>query len=135
LSIAGLVLNGINTATVAYDTSGNLAVGGNAIGTVSVFAPGATTASYTISGVGEAQALEFDVLGRLIIGEAGAIAITSNGQTKITLPNVTPVYMNVGSDGSFGYAGYNNPSQVFQVDGRIVTIATPYQSLGIAISP
>ncbi len=92
-------------------------------------------ASYSIAVV-EAQALEFDLLGRLIIGQNNSIIMTSNGQTKVTLPNVTPVYMNVGKDGSFAYAGYNNASQVFQVDGRVVTISTsPYQSLGIAISP
>ena len=136
LNFAGLLApSGINSAVVAYDANNNLAVSGFMIGTVWVFAPGATTASYSIPGLREAQALNFDGRGRLIIGTNTSIVITVNGQTKITLPNVSPVYMNVGVDGSFGYAGYNSASQVFQADGRITTINTPYQSLGIAISP
>jgi len=136
LNFAGLLApSGINSAVVAYDANNNLAVSGFMIGTVSVFAPGATTASYSIPGLLEAQALNFDGRGRLIIGTNTSIVITVNGQTKITLPNVSPVYMNVGVDGSFGYAGYNSASQVFQADGRITTINTPYQSLSIAISP
>ncbi|MGD1067489.1 MAG: hypothetical protein ABR975_11790 [Vulcanimicrobiaceae bacterium] len=76
----------INDAIVAYDASGDLAVGSPVQGTIGIYAPGATSPSSTLNL--SASWLSFDSLGRLYVAVGSAIDIIPAGatQTSQTVP-------------------------------------------------
>jgi DNA-binding beta-propeller fold protein YncE len=65
---------------LAFDSNGNLYVSNaTAAGTVSKFAPGATTASATLTGVTYPEALAFDSSGNLYVADYYSDASGDNG--------------------------------------------------------
>ncbi len=70
-------LTGLNSpVALAFDSVGNLYVAGENANTVSVFAPGATTAFRTISGLTQPYALAFDGSGNLYVANIGGTTVS-----------------------------------------------------------
>ena len=126
-----------NTAVLAYDGAGNLAVGSFTQTSLGVYAPGATTPAYTIGGFVEVQSMGFDGANRLVVGETADVKIFAAGSATLvrTITNTIPVAMAVDPDGDIALAGWTSPSKVFQANGNVVTMNGLFQANGVAISP
>ena len=129
-----------NYAKVSYDNNGNLAVGdaGGAIRTISVFAPGASVAAYTIGGIVETQSLSYDDANRLVVGDNGSIKIFAAGGSTLvaTIPNNRPVTIAVDPLRDIARAGFGTDSTtVYQTNGHNSLLGKLFQNESIAISP
>jgi hypothetical protein len=131
-----LEFNGSNFAVLAYDGAGNLAVGAFIQSGVAVYAPGATTPSYTTI-TSPAQSVAFDSTNRLVVGESTDVKVFAAGSPMLvrTISNNRPVGLAVDADGDIALAGWTLPSMVYQGNGNVVTINGLFQANGVAISP
>ncbi|HEY0382642.1 MAG TPA: hypothetical protein VGC72_10615 [Candidatus Elarobacter sp.] len=132
-----LEFNGTNFAVLAYDSAGNLAVGSGVTSVVPVFAPGATTPAYTITGLSSVQSLAFDSTNQLVVGENIDVKVFAAGSATLvrTISNNRPVGLAVDADGDIALAGWTSPSMVYQGNGNVVTINGLFQAESVAISP
>jgi hypothetical protein len=128
---------GVNLAVVAYDGLGNLALSSPLLTTVSIYAPGATSPSYTVSGFNTVQSLVFDATNRLIVGDGASIKIFAAGSSTLvkTISTSEAVALAVDSSGDIAQAGYGLSSHVYQANGNVVTFNGLTGAQGVAISP
>jgi hypothetical protein len=131
-----LEFNGSNFAVLAYDGAGNLAVGAFIQSGVAVYAPGATTPSYTTV-TSPAQSVAFDSANRLVVGESADVKVFAAGSAMLvrTISNNRPVALAVDADGDIALAGWTSASMVYQGNGNVVTINGLFQAESVAISP
>jgi hypothetical protein len=129
--------SGVNDAVLAYDSNGNFAVGSFVGTTLGVYAPGATTPAYTITGLGETQSASFDSNNRLFIGDTASVKIYAAGTNTLqaTISNTRPVALAVKLHGEVGVAGWTNPTQYYSSSGVPTSISGLFQAEGVAISP
>jgi hypothetical protein len=125
--------SGHNTAALAYDSSGNLAIGGTASGTVGVYAAGATTTTYSVAA--SAQSVAFTSSGALVIGTATDILVTVAGITVHDISGVSPLALSADANGNFAAANGAAASTVYTSTFATTTLSGATPSTGIAISP
>ena len=134
------LFSSVNYAIVSYDNNGNLAVGdaSGALGTISVFAPGASTPAYTIGSLAEAQSMAYDSANRLVVGDNGLIKIFAAGGSTLvaTIPNNRPVGLAVGPLGDIAMAAFGSSNTiVYQANAHNAFLGILVENGTIAISP
>lgn len=128
----------LNEAVVAYDGLGNLALSSPFLTTVSIYAPGSTSPSYTVSGFNSVESLVFDATNRLIVGNGSSIEIFAAGSSTLVKTISTAsesVALAVDASGDIAQAGNGLPSHIYQANGNVVTLNNLTGAQGVAISP
>ncbi len=128
---------GSNSAELAYDGLGNLAVGGFTQNTIGIYAPGATSPAYSVTMSSAPKSLAFDNANRLLVGTASGVSIFAAGSSTLagTLANQDPVALGVGPQGDVAIAGWVTPSSVYQANGNSVTLNGLPSAEWAAVSP
>jgi hypothetical protein len=131
--------SGVNTAILAYDGQGNLAIGSSMQKTIGIYAAGATSPSYSITLSSTPNALTFDGWNRLLVASGTSVTTYAAGSATVvrtfTSQTDTAYALGIGPQGDVAIAGNNTDSQVYQANGNLVTISGLAAAESIAVSP
>ncbi|HEX3464237.1 MAG TPA: hypothetical protein VHS78_09355 [Candidatus Elarobacter sp.] len=137
-AVNGIAPSGVNTTRVAYDHHGNLALSLFPFTSISVYAPGSTTAAYSITGFTEARAFLFDLTDRLVVSE-GALGTKLYGPGSATLvktyTGVDAGQLAIDVAGDLPFSAITGPSGVIMANGTVISVGNIPNPFTVATYP
>lgn len=137
-AVNGIAPSGVNTTKVAYDHHGNLAMSLFPFTSISVYAPGSTTAAYSISGFADARSFLFDLTDRLVVSD-GALGtkVYGPGSSALvnTFSNVNAGQLSIDVQGDLPFAAITGPSGVIMANGTVISVGNIPNPFTVATYP
>lgn len=137
IAVNGIAPSGVNTARVAYDRDGNLAISAYPDTSIAFYPPGSATASYTVPLPSGLNSFTFDAANDLIVGNGSSIRVFAAGTSTLlrTVSNVDAYRIAVDPLGNIPFAGYGGTSGTALASGTVVPITGTPHAFGVATYP
>lgn len=137
IPVHSIAPSGVNTADLAYDRNGNLALAVYPENAIAFYPPGATAPSYTIPLPSGVDSFTFDASNNLVVGNTSSLRVLAAGtSTPIRTVNNVDAYR-VAADpfGNFPFAGWSGTSGTVLANGSVVPITGTPQAFAVATYP